>query len=162
MEQLVNILGAVASIAGAGLSVYFEHKAKKHALLAKTYKEQVIKNQKTTRLAILYEKAKSVQKGFGKYRIADGNKSLTGTNQRQDSASLSDFLFLFSEEKDLISKLTTMDPQVFQSNLNNVLSDFSQSTTNRKCTEYGKRISTELEFIIHKLRNGIDQSNEQT
>lgn len=161
MVIIIGVLGSLASIFGAYLAIKAKNEAATSAQLAESAKNEVIKKQKTTSLTeILYE-AKRVQQTFGKYAIAQTNKSLTGVLFEKDSESLQNLIFNFNENRELIEQTTDLETEATYNSLNQLLSNFSGARAANDKKDFGKQIRLMVDDIIFKMRKSIDNRNEE-
>ena len=157
---IVGVLGSLASFYGAHLSIQAKNEAKTSAKQAVFAKDQVLKKQTTTHLAELFYQAKRVQQNFGKYSITQ-NKGLIGTEFQKDAEVLQSYIFLFNENRALITNSTDIETESTYKVLNELLEDF----TNHKAVEdrknFGKQIRLAIDDIIFKLKKVIDNRNNE-
>ena len=158
---IVGVFGSIASIFGAILAIKAKNEAATSAEQAEFAKNQVIKKQKTTSLANLLFEAKKVQQTFGKYSIAQSNKSLVGVEFEKDSENLQNFIFNFNENRAVIEQTTELETDATYDELNKLLTDFSGSRASGDKKDFGKQIRLALDNIIFKMRKSIDDRNEE-
>lgn len=157
---IVGILGSIASIYGAYLSIEAKKESEKSAKKAEFAKDIIIRKQKTTNLGSILFEAKRVQHVFGKYSIAESNKSLVGVKFNEDSQNLQDFIFNFNESRAMIEETTDIETQTTYSELNNLLATFCGARGSGKINS-GKQIRMNIDIIIHKIKRSIDSRNEK-
>ena len=157
----LTIIGTVASFFGAYLAIRAERKAKKSAELAETAKNQILKKQKTTNLAEILFQSKSIQQVFGKYSIAQSNRSLSGVEFEKDSEALQTYIFGFNESRQLIEETSDINTVATYKELNDLHIKFSESKTNGDKKDFGKQIRLVIDDIIFKIRKEIDERNSE-
>ncbi|SOU87116.1 hypothetical protein [Tenacibaculum dicentrarchi] len=156
---IIGVLGSIASLYGAYLSIEAKNKSKASATIAEKAKNEVLKKQKTTYLANILFEAKRVQQAFGKYSIAQSNRSLVGVEFSKDSESLQSFIFNFNENRATIEDTTEIETNLAYTELNKLLSDFSSANNTNKI-DFGKQIRFNIDDIIFKIKRTIDNRNE--
>ncbi|MCG8734761.1 hypothetical protein [Tenacibaculum finnmarkense] len=158
---IIGVLGSIASIYGAFLAIKAKNEAVSSAKIAESAKNEVLKKQKTTSLTGIMYEAKKSQQIFGKYSIAQSNKSLTGVRFEKDSESLQNFIFQFNENREMIEQNTDLETQATYESLNTLLTDFSDAKAIGDKKDYGKQIRLIIDDIIFKMRKSIDNRNEE-
>lgn len=158
---IIGVLGSIASIYGAFLAIKAKNEAVSSAEIAESAKNEVLKKQKTTSLTGIMYEAKKSQQVFGKYSIAQTNKSLTGVRFEKDSESLQNFIFQFNENREMIEQNTDLETKATYESLNTLLTDFSDAKAIGDKKDYGKQIRLIIDDIIFKMRKSIDNRNEE-
>ncbi|MCD8413574.1 hypothetical protein [Tenacibaculum finnmarkense] len=158
---IIGILGSFASIYGAYKSINAKNEAESSAEIAESAKNEVLKKQKTTSLTGIMFEAKKTQQIFGKYSIAQSNQSLVGVKFDKDSENLQNFIFQFSENREMIKQNTELETETTYKSLNELLTDFSGAKSKGDRKDYGKQIRLIIDDIIFKLRKSIDSRNEE-
>ena len=158
---VIGVLGSFASIFGAIVAIRAKNEAKSSAEIAESAKNEVLKKQKTTSLANLLFEAKKSQQTFGKYSIAQSNKSLIGVEFDKDSEALQNFIFNFNENRAVIEQTTEIETDATYTELNRLLTDFSAARATGDKKDLGKQIRLSLDDIIFKMKKSIDNRNEE-
>lgn len=158
---IIGVVGSFASIFGAIYAIKAKNEAVASAELAESAKNEVLKKQKTTSLTGILFEAKKTQQIFGKYAIAQSNKSLAGVQFGKDSENLQNFIFNFSENRELIEQTTELETEATYDNINQLLSDFSDARALSDKKDVGKQIRLLVDDIIFKIRKSIDNRNEE-
>jgi len=161
MVIIIGVLGSIASIIGAILAIKAKNEAVSSAELAESAKNEVLKKQKTTSLAGVMFEAKKTQQIFGKYSIAQSNKSLAGVQFGKDSENLQNFIFNFNENREMIEQTTELETEATYKSLNQLLSDFSEAKAMNDKKGFGKQIRFMIDDIIFKMKKSIDNRNEK-
>lgn len=156
---VIGVLGSIASIYGAILSINAKNKSENFATKAEQAKNSILKKQKTTNLGNILFEAKRVQQTFGKYSIAQSNKSLAGVEFNKDAENLQDFIFNFNENRAVIEQTTDIETETTYTELNNLLTSFSGARNTGKIS-FGKQIRLSVDDIIFKMKRSIDNRNE--
>jgi hypothetical protein len=156
---IITVVGSIASLYGAHLSKNSEKNAKSAAEKAENVKDQIIQKQNTTAIANLLYEAKRTQKVFGKYSIAQTNRSLTGVDFNKDSENLQNFVFQFNENRSLLNENTEIETEPTYTQLNDLLVSFSGVRSNADKKENGNQIRLLIDDIIFKMRKCIDKNN---
>jgi len=160
MVIIIGVLGSLASIYGAYLAIKAKNEAVSSAKIAESAKNEVLKKQKTTSLTGILFEAKKTQEVFGKYLIAQNNKSLTGVKFEKDSENLQKFIFNFNENREMVEQTTDLEAETTYNNMNQLLSDFSEANAMADKKNFGKQINFVIGDIIFKMRKSIDNRNE--
>ncbi len=156
--MIIGVLGSIASIAGAILSIKAENNAKTAAQQAEQARDSIVERQATSELTEILASARTTQKVFGKYSISD-SKSLAGTDQNKDSVEFQDFIFRFNENRFIIEENSDIDADSVYQELNDLLREFSSSRAIRDKKESGSKIRLILDDIIFKLKKNINELN---
>ena len=160
MVIIIGVLGSIASIYGAYLAINAKNEAVSSAKIAESAKNEVLKKQKTTFLSGILFEAKKTQEIFGKYLIAQSNKSLAGVKFEKDSENLQKFIFDFNENREMIEQTTELETEITYNNLNQLLSDFCEANAMADKKNFGKQINFVIGDIIFKMKKSIDNRNE--
>ena len=158
---IIGVLGSFASIFGAYYAIKAKNEAVTYAELAESAKNEVLKKQKTTSLTGILFEAKKTQQIFGKFAISQSNKSLAGAQFGKDSENLQNFIFNFSENREMIEQTTELETEATYNNLNKLLSEFSDARALNDKKNIGKQIRLMIDDIIFKMRKSIDNRNEE-
>lgn len=156
---IIGIIGAIASIYGAYIAIQAKNNAKSSADIAETAKNKIINKQKTTEIGEILYHSKRVQQTFGKYSIAQSNKSLAGVEFKNDAVVLQDYIFSFNENRGILEDHSSIDTNGTYQELNRLLDKFSNATSADEKKDYGKQIRLITDDIIFKLRKVIDKRN---
>lgn len=161
IEIIIGVVGSFASVYGAYLAIKAKNEAVCSAEKAESAKNEVLKKQKTTSLTGILFEAKRTQQVFGKYSIAQSNKSLVGVQFGKDSENLQNFIFHFNENREMIEQTTELETEATYNSLNKLLSDFSDAKATSDKKDYGKQIRLMIDDIIFKMKKSIDYRNEE-
>lgn len=156
---IVGVLGSIASIIGAFLSIRAKKSSENSAKIAENAKNEILKKQKTTDLGSILFEAKRVQQVFGKYSITQSNRSLVGVEFSEDAKNLQKFIFNFNESRAIIEDNTDIETERIYRKLDDLLSEFSVSNISDK-VKNGKQIRFIVDDIIFKMKRVIDNRNE--
>ena len=156
----IGILGTIASIIGAYISIQAKKEAKSSAAIAVLAKNQVLKKQKTTNLGEILFEAKRVQQSFGKYSITQ-NKSLIGAEFEKDAEVLQTYIFTFNEHRALLDDSTEIETESTYKTLNELLDSFMKNKVADDKKTFGKQIRLAIDDIIFKLKKVIDNRNNE-
>lgn len=157
---IVGVLGSIASIYGAYLSIKAKNEAKDSAELAEAAKNQVLKKQTTTHLVEILSEAKRAQLTFGKYSITQ-NKSLIGAEFEKDAKIIQSFTFTFNEHRALLEESTEIETESTYKTLNELLDEFMTHRAADDKKKFGKQIRLAIDDIIFKLKKVIDDRNNE-
>mgnify|MGYP001367833995 CR=1 FL=1 len=115
----VGVIGSIASIIGAWLSIKHANKAKSSAEIAEKAKEEIYNRQSSSEFSsILTENL------FGKYRLPSQTRTLDGLNHEKDIEEFQNLLFKLNENRSKISKFKEFRFDDFYSRATNSLDNF--------------------------------------
>ncbi len=155
----IGILGTIASLVGAYLSIRSEKKARNSATLAEKARDQVIHKQQTTSLVTVLNESKRVQKIFFKYSLAPNDRqSVLGVDFDKDANELQVIITLFNESRGIITSGTELDADSVYHELNTLLKGFTNADDSQLKT-HGHRIRLKLDDIIYKIQKSVDDRN---
>lgn len=157
----ISVLGALASFYGAYISINAKNQAKSAAEQAEFVKNQVLKGQKTTKLAEILYQAKKIQQVFGKYAITQ-NKSLIGAEFKKDAEALQAYIFIFNENRALVEDTTEIETESTYKTLNDLLEEFTIHRAANDKKRFGKQIRLTIDDIIFKLKKIIENRNSES
>lgn len=157
---IIGVIGSLASLYGAYISIQAKKEAKSSAELAESAKNQILRKQKTTNLAEILFDAKRVQQSFGKYSITQ-NKSLIGAEFEKDAVALQSYIFVFNENRALLENSTEIETESTYRTLNELLESFTKHKTLEEKKNFGKQIRLSIDDIIFKLKKVIDNRNSE-
>ena len=113
MDSLVAVIGTIASIIGAIISVWQARKSKKSAIEAKQVKSQLLHHRKTSELAQLFALCKKSQVTMSKYGPASTPSSLQGIVPDNDAKEVQEFILLLRENRSYFQKNQRNDADIF-------------------------------------------------
>ncbi|MBN2604154.1 MAG: hypothetical protein JXA91_08490 [Candidatus Thermoplasmatota archaeon] len=160
---LLTIIGTVASLIGAIISVKQADNAKQSATEANKIKKQLINTRKTSELAQIQADCKRAQKAMEKYGPGSIPSSLAGTNPEHDAMEVQSFLSSLKEHRsyfDAGARKNIADD--FYDTVMPILSQFSQSNDPKKLKKYGTQIKTNLDTISSNIKCNLDERREST
>lgn len=158
---IISIAGSIASLFGAYLAFKAKRLAKSSAEIAVSARDSIIRRQDTTELADNLFEAKKVQQIFGKYSIAQNNRSLSGVDFGEDAGALQSYIFKFNENREIIENSSEIETQTVYDELNSLLNSFSGKRLMNEKKDVGKQIRLLIDDIIFKLRKVINQRNTE-
>ena len=120
----VGVIGSIASIIGAWLSIKHANKAKSSAEIAEKAKEEIYNRQSSSEFSSILTEAIRVQNLFGKYRLPSQTRTLDGLNHEKDIEEFQNLLFKLNENRSKISKFKEFRFDDFYSRATNSLDNF--------------------------------------
>jgi hypothetical protein len=154
----IGVVGSIASIYGAYLSIQAKKEAKNSADIAEQAKtsaenarDQVIHKQQTTSLVTVLNESKRVQKVFFKYSRAQNTRSFDGADFDKDAIEFQSIITIFNESRGIIEEETDLEANTVYNELNDLLNNFTTSTAKNDKKIYGHQIRLKLDDIIHKF-----------
>lgn len=156
---IIGIVGAIASLIGAFLSIRSEREAKSSAEKAEIAKNIILRKQGTTKMAELLFESKSIQRVFGKYSIATASRGLPRDFITKDGEMLKDYIFKFNDNRQLLEISTEIETQAVYDELNKLLKDFISAKMSVDKNNLGNQVRISMDDIIFKLNVAVEKRN---
>ena len=158
----LTIIGTIASIVGAWISISYALKAKDAAEESKRIKSQLVSQRKTSELSKLEVSCKQALNSMMKYGPASTPASLAGINTQKDSFDVQNFIVLLREHRLYFGDTRFNKADVFCRDITALLDDFAQSSTSDDQRKYGKQLFTCLSSISAAIKRLLDRMRETT
>jgi len=158
--SILTVIGTVASIIGAWVSVKYASKASDAAKEAKRIKSQLIDQRKASELTKLQVSCKRALGSMVKYGPASSPTSLAGISTEKDSFDVQEFILLIKEHRTLFSNKTPNEADEFCTVLTPLLDDFANSSTTKDQLKFGKQIVMDLSSISAAIKKRLDSRRE--
>ncbi len=158
--KYIGVIGGIASIIGAIISVVQSKKAKSSAQIAENAKSNLLNRQNTSDLSILFNQAKRIQKNFTKYKLALVNRPLDGVNFDNDSNEFQEFILEFNEKKSVLELIGSFKFIAYHTKMNKLLDEFTEANDIDEKRSIGKNIVSSLNIIISSLNEEINKKNK--
>lgn len=159
--SFIAIIGTIASIVGAIISLWQAKKSKKSAVEASQVRSQLLHHRKTSELAQLLAICRKVQKTMVKYGPASTKTSLQGIMPENDAKEVQEFILLLKENRSYFQKKQTNDADTFCENMNSLISGFVQSDDKENLREIGIDILLKINSMLSIIRKKLDYKQEQ-
>ena len=159
--SFIAIIGTIASIVGAIISLWQAKKSKTSAIEASQIRSQLLHHRKTSELAQLLALCRKVQKKMVKYGPASTKTSLQGIVPDNDAKEVQDFILLLKENRSFFQKKQTNDADSFCENMNVLISEFVQSDDKQNLKKIGTEILLKINSMLSIIRKKLDYKQEQ-
>ena len=157
---IITIIGAIASIIGAGFACWEASKAKGSADDAKRVRTQLIDHRKASELTNIQASCKRALESMKKYGPASTPYSLLGNDSQKDGNDVQDFIFLLKLERAHFGPKNPNEADEFCDVLIPLLEDFSNSSLPEDYIKYGKLIVINLSSITAAIKKRLDSKRE--
>jgi len=158
---ILTVIGTVASLGGAGVSIWQASQSKKAAEEAKRVQAQLINQRKASELAQVQAICKKAQKSMEKYGPGSVPDSLTGVSPGKDAADVQDFLILLKEHRAHFGTKQHNQADEFCDTLTPLLDSFAQARSNESLRENGKLIVIHLGTFAAAIKKQIESKREK-
>lgn len=160
--SLIAIIGTIASIAGALVSIWHSIRSKNAANDAIQVRREFIDHRKTSELSHLQASCKRAQKAMEKYGPGSIPSSLKGISPDNDARDVQDFLLMTNEYRSYFSNKKPSEADSFCNTMNPMLDNFAQSQKSDELREYGKQILINLSTMASVIKRKLDTKREST
>ena len=157
---IITIIGAIASIIGAGFAYWQASKAKGSADEAKSVRAQLIDHRKASELSKIQASCKKALNSMTKYGAASTASSLDGIDTQNDSFNVQEFIILTKEHRAYFGNKRVNKADEFCNALTPLLDDFAQASTPDNQRKYGKQLVTHLSSINADIKKLLDSKRE--
>lgn len=156
----ITIIGSIASIIGAIISLFQASRSKNSAEEAEKVKNHLISHRVSNELVTIQASCKQAVTSMEKYGPAATSSSLQGVNHQRDAKDVQDFLQAIAENREHFEHGTENDADRMCTELNPVLDQFSQAQTAVQLKEEGKKIYLSLLNFLSIMKRSIDRNRE--
>lgn len=164
MEQAViafGLLGSIASIIGAWLSIRHANRARSSAVIAEQARTEIYNRQTNSKFSGILSEAKRVQSSFSKYRLPSQSRTLDGLNHEKDIEEFQNLLLALNENRSKLTKLSDFKFENFYARATSRLDNFSTSEDLDEIKKRGIDLFKILDEIVAVLREVIDEFNNK-
>jgi hypothetical protein len=158
--SILTVIGTVASIIGAWVSVKYASKATDAAKEAKRIRAQLIDQRKTSELSKIQASCKKALDSMVKYGPASTPTSLAGISTKKDSFDVQEFILLIKEHRTHFDNKTLNEADKFCNVLIPLLESFANSSTIENQQKFGKQIVMNLSSISATIKKRLDSRCE--
>jgi len=159
MSDVINWLGSICSILGAGYALRQAGVAKSAANLAESIRNQLINQRKTSELAELQVLLKSAQNAFNKYG-ASNPSLLKGIDHNSDAQVVLDFINKLKALRDYFSDDFDNAADQTYDDINSNLAKFRTTTATLKISQLGSSILTSITGFSPNLQRELNVHKE--
>ena len=162
---LITIIGVIASVGGAGISVWQATRARSAANEAKRIRSQLIDQRKTSELSQVQTICKMALRAMEKYGPASTPSSSTppsfaGVLPESDATAVQNALFLLRENRDLFGSRAPNEADEFCDVITPLLDSFSSSNDWEGRRQNGKQIATHLSTFLSVVKRTLERKQE--
>ena len=157
MDSTLTIIGTIASIIGALVSIIYASKAKD---AAKRIRAQLIDQRKTSEISKIQASCKKALGSMVKYGPACTPTSLSGISTEKDSFDVQEFILLIREHRTHFDNKTLNEADEFCNVLIPLLESFANSSTTEDQQKFGKQIVMNLSSISATIKKRLDSRRE--
>jgi hypothetical protein len=161
----LTIIGTIASLIGAGISIGMARAAKTAAQDAKDARADIIAHRKTSEATELKIACKKAQTSMEKYGPGSSlerlTESLKGTTPNGDGKEVQSFMLLVKENRLIFGSKTPNAADEFVESINKILDKFSQSYESpEKTKEYGTELLMAISAMSSVIKKLFDAKKE--
>jgi hypothetical protein len=155
--------GTLASLGGAGVSLWQASQARTAASEAIRIRSQLVDHRKASELAHVQAVCKKAQKSMEKYGPGSVPSSLTGISPHYDAADVQEFVVCLKEQRAHFgTQRSSNEADQFCNVLTPLLDKFAQATSPELLREHGKQIVVHLSSISAAIKKQLDGKRETT
>ena len=166
MNLIWTIVGAVASVLGAGIAIWQASKAKSAAREAERVKEQILDHRQTSELSKIQSGCRRAQNAMTKYGPASPLSSLSGVDPEHDAKEVQDFLLLITEHRDYFKH--SIKPNLLNeadslcNKIHPMLKEFVDEPGGEKFKNSGTKILLKLNQFSSIIKKLVDTQTAKT
>jgi len=157
--SVLTVVGTVASIGGAWVSIQQAGKSRIAAEEAKKVHVQLVDHRKTSDLAHVQTLCKKAQKSMEKYGPGSVPSSLVGIEPGNDARDVQEFIMTIREHRAYFRNKSPNKADEFCDVITPLLDDFAQ-TTNQELRETGMQIVVHLANMAAIIKRHLDAKKE--
>jgi hypothetical protein len=158
---ILTWVGTVASLGGAGVSLWQSLKSRSAAEEAERIRSQLIDHRKAVELAQVQATCRKAQKSMEKYGPGSVPSSLAGIiSQEKDAGDVQEFIVVLREHREHFGARQPNVVDQFCKTLTPVLNAFAQATDHVLWREHGSQIVIHLSSIAADIKKRLDHKRE--
>lgn len=154
------VIGTVASIGGAWVSINQAGKSKIAAEEAKKVQTQLVDHRKTSDLAQIQSSCKKAQKAMEKYGPGSVPSSLVGIEPGNDARDVQDFIMKVREYRAYFGSKSQNEADQFCEVITPLLDVFAQTSKPEGLRDNGKQIVVHLANMAASIKRLLDAKRE--
>lgn len=158
--SVLTIVGTVASIGGAWVSIDQAGKSRTAAEESKKVRAQLIDHRKTSDLAHVQSLCKKAQKSMEKYGPGSVPSSLVGIEPGNDASDVQEFIMTIREHRAYFGNKSPNEADEFCDVITPLLDDFAQTSNPKGLRDHGKQIVVHLANIASIIKRHLDAKKE--
>jgi len=152
--------GTVASLGGAGISLWQAMQSRTAAEEAIRIRSQLIDHREASELTHLHALCKKAQKSMEKYGPGSVPSSLSGISPANDAADVQDFIVCLKEQRAHFGAARSNEADQYCDVLTPLLDKFAQAHSADGLRENGKQIVVHLSSISAAIKRQLDGKRE--
>lgn len=158
--SFLNLIGTIASIGGAWLSLYQASKSRSAADEAIKVRDRLVGNREASEIAQLQGVCKKALKSMEKYGPGSVPSSLIGVVPDNDSNDLQEFILSLSEHRNLFGISESNEAVQFCDIVTPLLNAFAKSTTLEKRRKLGTQLVMHLSNMSSIIKKLLDTKKD--
>lgn len=158
--SVLTVVGTMASIGGAWVSINQAGKSRTAAEEAKKVRAQLVDHRKTSDLAQVQSLCKKAQKSMEKYGPGSVPSSLVGIEPGNDAQDVQDFIMTTREHRAYFGNKSPNEADEFCNVITPLLDYFAQTKEPEGLREHGKQIVVHLANMAAIIKRHLDSKKE--
>lgn len=156
----LTIFGTIASIGGAGISIWQARVSKNAAKEAKKVRAELIDHRKASELTQIQTTCRKAQKSMEKYGPGSTPSSLIGVSRGKDAQDVQEFVLLLMENRDYFGNKKPNIADEFCYKINLLLDRFAQSQ-DVEAREHGLEILLSIGNMASIIKKLLDAKRDE-
>jgi hypothetical protein len=158
--SVLSWAGTLASIGGAGISIWQASQSRSAADEAIRIRAQLVDHREASELAHVQTVCKKAQKSMEKYGPGSVPSSLVGISPDSDAADVQEFIVCLKEQRAHFGATRSNEADQFCDVLTPLLDKFAQANSPELLREHGKQIVVHLSSIAAAIKRQLDGKRE--
>ena len=158
--SVLSWVGTLASLGGAGISVWQASQSRSAADEAIRIRAQLIDHREASELAHVQAVCKKAQKSMEKYGPGSVPSSLVGISPASDAVDVQEFIVCLKEQRAHFGNAQANEADQYCEVLTPLLDKFAQAGSPQKLREFGKQIVVHLSSIAAAIKRQLDGKRE--
>lgn len=160
MENLLSIVGSIASIGAAIWAYYQAISAKKSASDAKRYRDELIKKRKIVEVSALQTETMRILKVVSKVGPSCTEKNIRGIKSSDIAKEVEEFSRMLNTNKEHFTELFDNKAQVVCKKLEPLIESLSEATNFSSIKSTGKEIYYTINDFAPEVKELVDKHQE--
>ncbi len=156
----ISIIGTLASVGGAGISIWQARCSRTAAEEAKQVRAQLVDHRKASELSQLLTVCKKAQRSMEKYGPGSVPSSLQGISPQNDAQDAQEFMLLLKENRGHFGTKTPNEADEFCEKLTQSLNLFAQATQSEGLRIHGTEVLLHLNNMTSIIKKQLDTRRE--
>lgn len=159
-NTVLTWLGCIASLGGAGISLWQANQSQSAATESLRIKAQLVDRREASEFAQMQAACKKAQKSMEKYGHSSNLANLTGISTDKDASDVQEFIFYLREHRANFGANPSNDADQFCEMVTPLLDQFAMAKTATNMRKHGKLIVTHLSSFTAVIKKHLDSKNE--